>query len=183
MKLTRLHRDRPAAKAHIEMQSLPPQKGNISTTSSYWSKPEGIRRKHKGNQESETWSEEILETSIQDFVSVLPRQCPPISPFMFGTRWVGCKEQCLPKSRSDHEAYRLRSCPAPNTALGRYSVFTQDSNIRQSRGHEHRKQRQLESRREKENEHTQKGQAVLKSTLTMCGTLRWLSSGLRRALC
>jgi len=56
-----------------------------------------------------TLSEVVLEASIQDFFSVSLHQCPSISLFMFVPRWLGCKEQCLPKSRSKVAAYRHRS--------------------------------------------------------------------------
>lgn len=56
-----------------------------------------------------TLSEVVLEASIQDFFSVSLHQCPSISLFMFVPRWLSCKEQCLPKSRSNVTAYRHRS--------------------------------------------------------------------------
>jgi hypothetical protein len=67
------------------------------------------RTEYKAARSLKTLSEEVLEASIQDLFSVSLYQCPSISPFMFVSRWVGCKEQCLPKSRSNLAAYRHRS--------------------------------------------------------------------------
>lgn len=62
------------------------KEGKISTTSSYWSKPEGNKKKSiKATKSLKTWSEEILEASIQDLLSVPLYQCPSISPFMFAS--------------------------------------------------------------------------------------------------